>query len=441
MNREKAVSVELSCSAGPVQVVLEAARPLLLDCSLGSSETPLNITWLRDGAVVSQSQTHWLLANGSLLISGWSEEGHAPAAVVGGYSCLSGGPSGTLSSRTLSLHLASMSRFLHDPEPQVVSAGGTARFECYVDGLPTPIITWEKDQTGLSEPLEPSRYISLPNGVLQILDVSTEDEGLYRCLAFNSARKRFSQEASLTVSPALSQDREVVIVAPPRNLTVVLGRPSVLECLAEGEPKPFVSWSRQDGKPISSDVIVLATNLVIPDTRRHHAGVYVCRANKPKTREFISSQAELRVLAPPVILQSPEPVTLSRGNTARFVCNSSGDPPPSLRWLKNGEPVKSNARVKTQSTGVLLINQLRLDDAGYYQCIAANSLGTACATASLSVIVREGLPSPPRHLSASPRSSTSALLTWDPPEYNSDQIIGFSVHYQRASGQTAMGTI
>ena len=51
-----------------------------------------------------------------------------------------------------------------------------------------------------------------------------------------------------------------------------------------------------DGKPIATDVVVLATNLVIPDTQTHHAGVYVCRANKPKTREFVSAAAEIRVL-------------------------------------------------------------------------------------------------------------------------------------------------
>lgn len=50
-----------------------------------------------------------------------------------------------------------------------------------------------------------------------------------------------------------------------------------------------------DGKPISTDVVVLATNLVIRDTRSHHAGVYVCRANKPKTREFVTAAAELHV--------------------------------------------------------------------------------------------------------------------------------------------------
>ena len=39
----------------------------------------------------------------------------------------------------------------------------------------------------------------------------------------------------------------------------------------------------------------MATNLVIRDTRRHHAGVYVCRANRPKTREFVIAAAELHV--------------------------------------------------------------------------------------------------------------------------------------------------
>ncbi|TNN43710.1 Immunoglobulin superfamily DCC subclass member 4 [Liparis tanakae] len=87
----------------------------------------------------------------------------------------------------------------------------------------------------------------------------------------------------------------VAIVSPPQNATVVLGRPAVMECMAQGQPKPLVSWSRLDGKPISTDVVVVATNLVIRDTRRHHAGVYVCRANKPRSREFINAAAELRV--------------------------------------------------------------------------------------------------------------------------------------------------
>ncbi|CAG11076.1 unnamed protein product, partial [Tetraodon nigroviridis] len=326
-----------------------------------------------------------------------------------------------------------LSKFHREPSPQTIPLGGAARFECQIEGVPTPTIMWEKDRVAVPE--ETSSFISLPNGGLQILGVTKKDEGAYRFVLSNSASTDVSREARRTVTTDPTENlNRIVIVVPPRNTTVMLGRLAVMECMAEGRPKPLVSWSRQDGKPISTDVVVLATNLVIRDTRSHHAGVYVCRANKPRTREFVTAAAELHVPAPPVIIQPPETASLSRGNTARFVCNSTGEPSPVLHWLKNGQPVKSFRRVKSQSPGVLLINQLAPEDAGYYQCIADNGLGTACATAKLTVIVREGLPSAPHHLTATPYSSTSALLTWEKPEHNSDQIIGYSVHCQRATG-------
>ncbi|XP_062381427.1 immunoglobulin superfamily DCC subclass member 4 [Sardina pilchardus] len=436
--QEKPLWVELSCGAGPVHAVLEPGWPLLLECQLGASpdEEAGAVTWRRDGVELTEGPALRLLSNGSLLVAPPPlprDASAPPVELEGGYSCERADAFGALTSRVVNLSLASLSKVQRDPEDQVVSAGGAARFQCQVEGLPTPVISWEKDRT----PLEPSaRFISLPSGVLQILSVTNEDVGSYRCIASNTMRKRYSQESTLTVTPAgqSSLSTKVELVARPQNSTVILGHPAVMECMAQGHPKPLVSWSRLDGKPIATDVVVLETNLVIPDTRRHHAGVYVCRANKPMTREFVSAPAELRVLSPPVILQPPETVSLSRGNTARFVCNSSGDPAPALQWLRNGEPVTPNGRVKAQSAGVLLINQLGPDDAGYYQCLASNALGTACATAKLSVIVREGLPSAPRQLRATPLSSTTALLTWERPELNSDQIIGFSVHYQQASG-------
>uniref|UniRef100_A0A667W7V3 Ig-like domain-containing protein n=1 Tax=Myripristis murdjan TaxID=586833 RepID=A0A667W7V3_9TELE len=290
---EKPVSVELSCGAGPIHVVLEPGLPLLLDCKLGASDTPFNVTWLQDGQPLPLDGGDFMqhLPNGSLLLLPNSKDGKPPQGVEGGYNCISASAFGALTSRTITVLLASLSQFHQDPASQVVPAGDDARFECQIEGVPTPVITWEKDQAAV-----PEKFISLPNGVLQILGVTKEDEGAYRCVASNSARKLVSQEASLTVITGSTQAlNSVVIVAPPQNATVVLGHPAVMECMAQGQPKPLVSWSRQDGKPISTDVVVRATNLVIRDTRRHHAGVYVCRANKPKTREFVIAAAELQV--------------------------------------------------------------------------------------------------------------------------------------------------
>nr|XP_006129238.1 immunoglobulin superfamily DCC subclass member 4 isoform X2 [Pelodiscus sinensis]XP_014432075.1 immunoglobulin superfamily DCC subclass member 4 isoform X1 [Pelodiscus sinensis] len=431
-------SLELSCSAASAKVTLEPSQAVVLDCNLAPAEQLINITWRKNGLPLVEQEHLHMLPNGSLLVSSLAaaKESKYPErpGTDGNYSCVSQSSLGAVASQTAAVRFSSLSRFFQQPESQTVEENGMARFECRIEGLPTPVITWEKDHTAV--PAEP-RFITLPNGVLQIVDVRESDAGAYHCVATNAARKRYSNDAILSVlrgsQPAVTRD--VAIFAAPENTTVVVGESAVMECMASADPTPFVSWIRQDGKPISTEVIVLGrTNLLIPQAQPHHSGVYVCRANKPQTRQFVTAAAELSVLAPPSITQSPETISRTRASTARFVCKAEGEPAPVIHWLKNGEPLLSNGRVKIQSSGSLVINQIGLEDAGYYQCVAENRLGMACATAKLSVIVREGLPSAPKKVSAVSLSSTTVLVSWERPEYNSEQIIGFSLHYQKALG-------
>lgn len=142
--------------------------------------------------------------------------------------------------------------------------------------------------------------------------------------------------------------------------------------------------------------------------------------------------------AAPAISQAPEALSRTRASTARFVCRASGEPKPALRWLHDGAPLRPNGRVKVQGGGgSLVITQIGLQDAGYYQCVAENSAGTACAAAPLAVVVREGLPSAPTRVTATPLSSSAVLVAWERPELHSEQIIGFSLHYQKARGKSS----
>ncbi|XP_061855960.1 immunoglobulin superfamily DCC subclass member 4 isoform X3 [Colius striatus] len=430
-------SLELSCSAGPAKVILEQNQVVVLDCNLAPVEQVINITWKKNGFPLVEQEHLRVLPNGSLFISSQvvAKDSKYPerAGAEGNYSCVAHSSLGAVTSQTATVRLSTLSRFFQQPESQTVEENGMARFECGIEGLPSPVITWEKDHEAV--PAEP-RFITLPNGVLQIVDVQESDAGSYHCVATNAARKRYSNGAVLRVlKGSQSAGGDVTIVAAPENTTVVAGESVVMECMAAADPTPFVSWIRQDGKPVSTDVIVLGrTNLLIPSSQPHHSGVYVCRANKPQTRQFVTAAAELRVLATPSISQAPETISRTRASTARFVCRAEGEPAPAIHWLKNGQTILSNGRVKVQSSGSLVINQIGLEDAGYYQCVAENSLGTACATAKLSVIVREGLPSAPKKVSAVSLSSTTVLVSWERPEHNSEQIIGFSLHYQRAVG-------
>ncbi|XP_030045639.1 immunoglobulin superfamily DCC subclass member 4 [Microcaecilia unicolor] len=431
----KMPSLELSCSAGPHQVVLEPNETLMLDCMLGVTDQPMNVTWKKDGVPLLEQEHLRMLPNGSLVITQSRKDSEEAESrdPEGRYSCTFHTALGAVASRTVQVRSAVMSRFLQHPEPQSVHENGLVRFQCRIDGLPAPTITWEKDH--IAVPSEP-RFLMFLNGALQIRNVQETDAGSYRCLAANTAGTRYSNEARLTVIKGSQPvTEEVTIVAAPQNTTVVAGQSAILECAAAANPSPRISWMRRDGDPIPTDVLVLGeVNLLIPHTQPHHAGVYVCRADKPGTQHFAQAEADLRVLVPPFISQYPKTISRTRASTARFVCRAEGEPAPAVSWLRDGLLLSTKGRMKVQPGGSLVINQIGLEDAGYYQCLAESSLGTVCATATLFVIVREGLPSAPQHVTAVPLSSTSVTVSWQRPEQNSQQIIGFSLHYQKAAG-------
>ncbi|XP_078455999.1 immunoglobulin superfamily DCC subclass member 4 isoform X1 [Lampetra planeri] len=434
---------ELSCSPGPLELVVSPSQAAVLDChltgeSLGATGPSSgraaaaavgNVTWTHNGApLAADSQAALVLPNGSLALPPGNE-----GLDGGNYACEMLTPYGTLVSRPIRLRYAVLSKFTQHPVPQKVPEGSVARLQCRIEGSPPPVIAWERDHTALPPD---SRFTALPNGVLQIAKVELADEGSYRCVASNSAKKRYSQEAALEVnSGEKNESQDPAIVVRPQNVTVVAGRSAVLECLATGTPDPIVSWSRLDGMPISPDAAVLGRfNLLFVRVRAVHAGAYVCRVNKLGSRQFTTATAQLAVLVPPAITQPPETLSKARAGTARFICKVEGEPPPVIRWLKNGRRILSNGRVRIQNNHNLVINQLAVEDAGPYQCVAENGVGSACASARLTVTIREGLPGPPRNLRATVQSSVALVIGWERPEQHSGEIIGFSIHYQKAVG-------
>lgn len=88
------------------------------------------------------------------------------------------------------------------------------------------------------------------------------------------------------------------IIAGPQNISASLSQTVVLECVAEGNPRPLVSWSRADSKPIDvfGAKIMGNGNLIISKANTQHTGIYLCRATTPRTRNFTLAAANLTVL-------------------------------------------------------------------------------------------------------------------------------------------------
>ncbi|KAK2920223.1 protogenin A [Channa argus] len=417
----------------PHDVTVMRKEAVILDCQ-AHGEAPIDVRWLKNGVKVVVNERVYLLANGSLYISE-IESRRGDKSDEGFYQCLAQNKYGAILSQKAHLTIASISAFAIQPASIVVTEGSVARFSCKISAHPPPIITWEFNRVTL--PLTTERITVLPSGVLQIHGVQQVDAGNYRCIATNIASRRRSIEATLTVTPSPNPQlpQKPRIITRPQNISVSLHQSAILECMATGNPRPIISWSRADSKPIDvyNTKVLGNGNLIITDIKPQHEGVYMCRATTPGTRNYTVASANVTVLAPPSFVEWPESLTRPRAGTARFVCQADGVPTPQITWLKNGEKVHSNGRIKMYHSK-LVVNQIIPEDDAIYQCQAENDQGSVLSMARLIVVMSEDRPSVPRNIRADTVSSSAILLAWERPLYNSDKVIAYSVHYMKAEG-------
>ncbi|KAE8617666.1 hypothetical protein XENTR_v10009156 [Xenopus tropicalis] len=417
----------------PQDVIILRRDSVVLDC-LANGEAPITVTWMKNGVKISENERISTLHNGSLYIRE-AEGRKGDQSDEGFYQCLALNKFGAILSQRAHLSFASMSGFEEQPVSVQVQHGSVARFSCKITANPPAVITWEVNRTAL--PLAMDRITVLSKGVLQIYGVTKRDAGNYRCVATSVSNRRKSTEAVLTVVPAKEKKyfQKPVIIAPPQNITTSMHQSVTLECVATGNPKPIVSWSRRDHKPIDvfNTRVVGNGNLIISDVKPHHSGVYICRATTPGTRNFTVAMTTVTVLAPPSFTEWPASLTMPRASTARFVCQAEGNPVPKISWLKNGQKINSNGRIKMYNSK-LVISHIMPEDDAVYQCMAENSQGSVLSRARLIVVMYEHRPSAPRQLRAETMSSSAIILSWERPLYNSEKIIAYSVHYMKAEG-------
>lgn len=106
--------MELSCGAGPLEVILGPGQTAVLACSLGAAGPPTSTTWSKDGGTLPEHDHLRLLPNGSLWLSqppapdGSDEAAPSVSEVIeGSYSCLAHSPLGVVASQAAVVKLAS----------------------------------------------------------------------------------------------------------------------------------------------------------------------------------------------------------------------------------------------------------------------------------------------------------------------------------------------
>uniref|UniRef100_A0A8C3GM35 Hemicentin 1 n=1 Tax=Cairina moschata TaxID=8855 RepID=A0A8C3GM35_CAIMO len=256
---------------------------------------------------------------------------------------------------------------------------------CETNAVPPPVLTWYKDGYLLSSS---DKVLILPGGrVLQIPRVQAEDAGRYMCVAVNEAGEdSIHYNVRVLLPPSISgADGDL-----PEEVTVLVNKVAVMDCVASGSPSPSITWQKdghilaEDDKPtfLSNGRRLQISNAQITDTGR-----YVCVV------ENIAGSAKkyfnLNVHVPPnVIGTNPENLTVVVNNFISLTCEVTGFPPPDLSWLKNGKPISLNANTFiVPGARTLQIPRAKLSDDGEYTCVARNQAGESQKRSFLTVLV------------------------------------------------------
>ncbi|XP_051976002.1 neogenin [Xyrauchen texanus] len=439
-------------SVEPVDTMAVRGLPAVLNCS-AISNAPVRVEWKKDGTFLNLAadDRRRQLADGSLLISTVVHSKHNKPD-EGVYQCVATIDNlGTISSRTAQLTVAGLPRFLSQPEGVSVRMGGTEMLNCEMTEELAPFTRWERG----SQTVElDSRVIQLPSGALVISNASKTDAGLYRCTIDGLGPAKTSEEAELQVSADLGAEEKLETLQSPVAMAKVVGESVLLPCVMKGYPIPVIRWTF-NGRPIdeSNDrfTVIGGGSLQMMNLTEEDAGIYGCHADNGNMTSDI--QAELTVRVPPRFLTRPSNTYAQESMDIIFECDVTGSPPPTVKWMKDGDTVIPSDYFRIVKQHDLQVLGLVKSDEGFYQCLAENDAGNVQASAQLIILdldpsavpsltdatadhvasspdKRSGpAPSAPRDVVASLVSTRFIKLTWRLPAEPHGDNITYSVYY------------
>uniref|UniRef100_A0A671YCF3 Roundabout, axon guidance receptor, homolog 2 (Drosophila) n=1 Tax=Sparus aurata TaxID=8175 RepID=A0A671YCF3_SPAAU len=401
----------------PTDVVVAAGEPAILECVPPRGHPEPTIYWKKDKVRIDDKDDRITIRGGKLMIS------NTRKSDAGMYICVGTNMVGERDSETAQVTVFERPTFLRRPINQVVLEEETIEFRCQVQGDPQPNVRWRKDD------------IDVPRGryedyVLRVKKASVNDEGTFTCVAENRVGK-LEASATLTVRAAPQ------FVIRPRDQIVAQGRTATFPCETKGNPQPAVFWQKegsqnllfpnQPQQPNSRFSVSPSGDLTISSVQRADAGYYICQALT--VAGSILAKAQLEVTddrPPPIIRQGPSNQTLGVDTVALLKCQASGDPIPSVSWLKDGVSLLGkDPRMSLQELGSLQIKNIKLSDSGIYTCVATSSSGETSWSAFLEVKESGGvmviknhdeneLPGPPSKPQVTDVTKNSVSLSWQP---------------------------
>ncbi|XP_027854261.2 cell adhesion molecule Dscam2 isoform X3 [Aphis gossypii] len=277
------------------------------------------------------------------------------------------------------------------------------------------------------------------SSLLSIPRLTRHHTGRYTCQAQNpAAQVRYTAALLVKVPPKWTIE--------PTDVDIERNRQLIIDCQADGVPKPTVIWKKATGSK-SGDYeelkekihtkVLSNHSLLLQNVKEDKQGYYLCQASNG-IGNAIGKVIQVNVKSSPLFSSTSRTVSTKEGDTATLQCNVTGDQPIEVKWFKNGKTdtmssSKFRLTERQQTFGEkviasLQINNVQVDDGGSYVCQASNVYGKDQQLVQLYV---QEPPNRPNDLRVITVTSTTINVQW---EHNGDQTSKYIVQHKKADG-------
>lgn len=416
------------------------------------------IRWLHNGIILDSSQRSDIkISNGQLSIKVRTSKRNRERQ-TGRYQCVAGIDNMFLMSLPAELSIAHLEKFPEPDSPSSIEAnvGNNVMLPCEPpDSDPPAIIQWFKDGSLLNM----SEFHTLVNLKHLLLEnIAANYSGIYTCQASNHLTRDTvisEHPLNLTVLPEGELHKPRLLFEPDTEYHPVLGEDLTIPCAASGSPKPTIIWEHEafNTQPILIDQDGPRELLKLSNVNNNSSGEYTCKIWNYRGRKILRKTLVYVSEKPTAEISSFSKDPHKEGDPLELFCAADGFPLPEVYWVINGKRKYRGKKhggddPKLSDAGKLLIKELRLVDAGIYQCFAENKAGTTYDAVVIRVVPtmrkessteknhskpkrkkgRQELipPSPPN---VTQLSEDSVVVTWTMPN-TSQEVQFFKVQYK-----------
>ncbi len=337
--------------------------------SVAASGTITSYQWifngsnLTDGDSISGSQTS------NLVISS------VTSALEGNYACVVTGTYNVAISVVATLTVN---------DPPVITTHPVTQTLCVDDWLIVEVsatgdgLNYEWEKNGVPVVADPNTT-GINTSLLVITNVTSAYAGIYRCRVWNSCQTRWSNDAVVTINPAMT------LLTDPESSIKCVGQTSTFSVTTSGVNVLYQWYKGGVAVPNSTRVTGAQTkNLTITSIVAGDADSYSC-VIKDNCNSINSSTAILTVRENVVISAQPLNQTVCEGQNAFFNVGASGYNIV-YKWQKDGSPLTDGVNITGSSTSTLVISNAIAGNTGVYRCfIDGECNDILTATANLTV--------------------------------------------------------